>query len=121
MSGPQRTRVPLFGLTEDQRKTVLGIATSWLISLADDLPASGPDDIERAIGDVAALGRLTSMLRREVVGIPDAQVKALIETGLGETRHLDELKDEYERELDEHDAWVALLAHFPDAEAITDG
>jgi hypothetical protein len=120
MSGSKRTRVPLFGLTEDQQKTVLRIATSWLISLADDLPAYGRGDIERAIGDLAALGRLTSMLRREVVGIPDAQVKALIETRVGETRHLDELTEEYEKERHEHEAWVALLAHFPAAEVITD-
>jgi hypothetical protein len=63
---------------------------------------------------------LTSMLRHEVVGIPDAQVKALIETRVGETRHLDELTEEYERERHEHEAWVALPAHFPGAEAITD-
>jgi hypothetical protein len=53
------------------------------------------------------------MLRREVAGIPDAQVKALIETRVGETRHLDELTEEYERERHEHEAWVAPLAHFP--------
>jgi hypothetical protein len=120
MSGPKRTRVPLFGLTDDQQERILRIATRWLISMADDLPPYGPDNLERAIGDLAALGRLTSMLRHEVVGIPDAQVKALIETRVGETRHLDELTEEYERERHEHEAWVALLAHFPDAEVITD-
>jgi hypothetical protein len=107
-------------MTEHQRKTVVDASTNWLISPADDLPACCPDDVEREIGELAALARLTSMLRHEVVGIPDAQVKALIETRVGETRHLDELREEYAREQHEHEAWVALLAHFPDAEIVTD-
>jgi hypothetical protein len=106
------TRIPLDGLTEHQRTIVLKGATNWLVTLADDLCRYDPEDIERVTDEVSALGRLASWLHQGQVAVPDRMVRAVIERRKGETQHLDELEEEYERELFEHDAWVALLAHF---------
>ncbi len=106
------TWIPLDGLTERQRAVVLEGATDWLVALANDLCRYDPDDIGRVTDEVSALGRLASWLHRGEVAVPDRMVRAVIERRKGETQHLDELEEEYERELFEHDAWVALLAHF---------
>jgi hypothetical protein len=114
------TRVPLDGLTESQRAIVVEGATDWLVAVANDFCRYDPDDIERVTDEVSALGRLASWLHQGQVAVPDRMVRAVIERRTGETQHLDELEEEYEGELFEHDAWVALLAHFPEAGTTTD-
>ncbi len=106
------TRIPLDGLTEGQRAVVLEGATDWLVALADDLCRYDPDEIERVTDEVSALGRLASWLHQGQVAVPNRMVRAVIERRTGETQRLDELEEEYEEALVEHDAWVALLAHF---------
>lgn len=117
MSAPRRrersARIPLDGLAEDQKAIVLKGATDWLVALANDLCRYDPDDVERATDQVAALGRLASWTHQGEVVVPDRAVRALIERRVGETQHLEELEADYEKELFEHDAWVALLAQFP--------
>jgi hypothetical protein len=108
------TRVPLDKLTERQRATLLEGTTDWLVTLANDLCRYDPDDIERVTDQISALGRLASWLRRGQVAVPDRMVRAVIERRNGETERLDALEEEYEEELAEHDAWIALLAHFPE-------
>jgi hypothetical protein len=108
------TRISLDGLTERQRAIVLEGATDWLIALANDLCRYGPDDIERVTCEVSALGRLASWTHQGEVAVPDRTVRALIERRIGETQRLDELEEEYEKDLFEHDAWVGLLAHIPE-------
>jgi hypothetical protein len=114
------TRIPLAGLTEGQRAIVLEGTTDWLVALANDLCRYGPDDIERVTDEISALGRLASWLHQGQVAVPDRMVRAVIERRNGETQRLDELEVDYERELFEQDAWVALLAHFPNARTTTD-
>lgn len=109
------TRIPLDGLTEGQRAVVLEGATDWLVALANDLCRYDPEDIERVTDEISALGRLASWLHQGQVAVPDRMVRTVIERRIGETQRLDELEEEYEEALAEHDAWVALLAHFGEA------
>jgi hypothetical protein len=115
------TRVPLDGLTEGQRAIVLEGATDWLVALANDLCRYDPDEVERVSDEISALGRLASWLHRGQVAVPDRMVRSVIERRNGETQRLDELEEEYEEALADHDAWVALLAHFAEAGTTTDG
>jgi hypothetical protein len=113
MSRRERTeRVPLDGLGEKQKATVLECATDWLVTLANDLCRYGPGDTVRVTDEIAALGRLTFWLRIGTVAVPDEGVRAVVERRLGETGHLDELEKEYEEELAEHDAWRAIGSYF---------
>ncbi|MBS1881471.1 MAG: hypothetical protein JSS97_00770 [Actinobacteria bacterium] len=66
----------------------------------------------RRVDEVAALGRLARRLHRGVVTEPDPVAEEPIARRVGETQYLEELKESYEAELAEHEAWVALLAHF---------
>ncbi|HEX5417578.1 MAG TPA: hypothetical protein VFZ25_18105 [Chloroflexota bacterium] len=86
------------------------------MALANDLCRYDTDDVERVTDQVAALGRLASWTHQGEVAVPDLAVRALIERRVGETQILDELEADYEKELFEHDAWVALLSYFPEVE-----
>jgi hypothetical protein len=120
-SRERRTRIPLDGLTPQQRAIVLEGATDWLVALANDLCRYGPDDIERVTDEVSALGRLAFSMHHREVAVPDRMARALIERRNGETERLDELEEEYEEVLAEHDAWTALLAHLPEERMTSDG
>ncbi|MBS1885609.1 MAG: hypothetical protein JSU06_00295 [Actinobacteria bacterium] len=108
----RETRVSLDGLTGQQVSILRRLTDDWLIAKAADLPL--PDGHEgdpgREIEEVAALGRLASGLREGGLFVPDAMVRDLVERSTTETRLLEELEEEYENELAEHDAWTALLA-----------
>jgi hypothetical protein len=114
--------VRLDGLSDRQLAILREEANDWLVTKADDLP-KGIDVAEgskREVEEVAALGRLVSGLRRGQVLMPDRIARDLVARSTTETVHLDELKAEYDRELAEHESWVALLARLdsaPDAGA----
>jgi hypothetical protein len=126
MTTEKRSWVRLDGLSDRQLAILREDANDWLVTKADDLP-KGIDDADgakRETEEVAALGRLASGLRRGEVLVPDPIARELIARTIAEARHLDELKEEYDRELGEHESWVALLAHFdtaPDADAAEAG
>jgi hypothetical protein len=108
----RETRVPLDGLSEEQLSILREEAADWLVAAADDLePHGGREEAKRAVKEVAALGRLNSSLRSSEVRVPDRVVMELVARRTTETRHLDELKEEYDRELAEHEAWSVLLAY----------
>lgn len=121
MTTGNRAPVRLDGLSDRQLAILREAANDWLVTKADDLP-TGIDDADgtrREVEEVAALARLVSGLRRGEVLVPDPIAKELIARTIGETRHLDELREEFDRELGEHESWVALLAHLdarPDAD-----
>jgi hypothetical protein len=113
----RQTRIPLDGLTESRRATLLEDATDWLVTLADDLGRNDPDGIER----IKAVGRSTFGLGRGELSVPDRMVRDLVERQTGETSRLEELEEEYERELAGHEAWLALLTVLAKEEADGDG
>lgn len=117
MTIERRSWRQLDGLSDRQLAFLREAADDWLVTKADDLPKGTRDaaGAGRDIEEVAALGRLVSGLRRGEVRAPDSIVRELVVRTIGETRHLDELREEYDRELGEHESWVALLAHFDDA------
>jgi hypothetical protein len=122
MTGKLRSWVEVDGLSDRQLAILREEANDWLVTKADDLRkgAEDADETKREVEEVAALGRLVSGLRRGQILMPDPMARGLIARTLGETRHLDELKEEYDREFGDHESWVALLAHFdtaPDADA----
>lgn len=107
-------RIRLDGLSGRQLAILREGAEDWLVMKAEDLPRCVEDaeGTRREVEEVAALGRLVSGLRRGEVHVPDPMLRGLIARTVGETRHLDELKEEYDRELEEHGSWAALLARF---------
>jgi hypothetical protein len=108
----RETRVSLDRLSEEQMSTLREGANGWLIGKAEDLRLlHSEDDPKRVIKEVAALGRLTFGLERGEVFVPDLMVRELVARRTTETIYLDELKERYDRELAEHEAWTALLAH----------
>lgn len=103
--------VSLDELTEGQLSILRRQADGFLVTKASDLRfLRNEDDPERVIGEVAALGRLSSGLERGEVFVPDPTIKELVERQTTETAYLEQVKEEYERELAEHEAWSALLA-----------
>jgi hypothetical protein len=126
MTGEKRSWVDFDGLSDRQLAILREEANDLLVTKADDLPKGidDADEVKRETEEVAALGRLVSGLRRGQILMPDPIARELIARAIGETGHLDELKEEYDRELGEHESWVALLAHFdpaPDADAAEAG
>jgi len=109
--------VELNGLSDRQIEILGKELNDWLVAKADDLPKAEDDNARREAEEVAALGRLVSGVRRGEVDPSDLIAGELVARTIGETRHLDELKEEYDRELGEHEAWVALLEYFDPAEA----
>jgi hypothetical protein len=110
----RETRVPLDGLTEEQLAILREDADDFLIARAEDLRLLRDDeDPGRAIGEVAALGRLGFALRQGEILVPDRTLRRLVARRTTETIHLEEVKGEYERELSRHEAWLALLGHLP--------
>jgi hypothetical protein len=126
MTTERRTWKQLDGLSDRQLAILCEEINDWLVTKAADLP-KGNDDPDRTKlegEEVAALGRLVSGLRRSEILMPDPIAGELIARTVGETGHLDELKEEYDRELGEHEAWAALLGHFdpsPDADEAETG
>jgi hypothetical protein len=109
----RETRVPLDGLSGEQLSILREGASSHLIGAAGDLRLlANHDDPERAVREVAALGRLNFWLHHGEVLVPDRTVRELVARRTTETIYLDELKETYDRELAEQEAWLALLAHF---------
>ena len=105
-------RVPLDGLTKEQLAILRELTDDLLIARAEDLrPIRDGDDLDRETGEVAALGRLGFALRHGEVIVPDRTVTELVARRSTETVQLDEARETYERELAEHEAWVALLGH----------
>jgi DNA-binding response OmpR family regulator len=102
--------------------------------LAVDDTLRKPSDLDELGGRIAAILRrrhsrgdavvrvgelLVDPPRRKIL-VPDRIVRGLVARSTSETNRLDELKEEYDRILAEHEAWVALLAHLdtaPDAGA----
>jgi hypothetical protein len=112
----RKTRVPLDGLSGEQLSILDEQANGWLIGKAADLRfLHSEDDPKRVIKEVAALGRLTFGLERGEVFVPDRMIGELIARRTTETIYLDGLKERYDQELAEHEAWLALLAHFAKA------
>ncbi|MCW2978421.1 MAG: hypothetical protein JWO14_148 [Solirubrobacterales bacterium] len=101
------------GLSKAQRRVVLKWATIWLIDKTTDLElTSRRKDPARSIEEVAALGRLVRGLEDGEVEVPDKVLGELVARRTDETERLDELrraKEEYEKEKEEHKAWVKLL------------
>lgn len=107
----REARVSLDGLTGEQLSILRRQASGFLVAKASDLRLlHNEEDPERVIGEVAALGRLSSGLERGEVFVPDPTIRELVERQTTETSYLEEMKEEYERELAEHEAWSALLA-----------
>lgn len=102
----------LDGLTGEQLLSLRRQADGWLVVAAEDLRLLHREaDPRRAVREVAALGRLTRALGRGELAVPDRVVRDLVGRRTAETILLEELREEYERELAEHEAWLALLAH----------
>jgi hypothetical protein len=101
------------GLSKAQRKVLLKWATVWLIDKTSDLElATRRKDPARSIEEVAALGRLVRGLEDGEVEVPDKVLGELVARRTTETNLLEELrkrKEEYEKEKEEHKAWVKLL------------
>jgi hypothetical protein len=114
MTTGRNSWVSLDGLSDRQLAILREEANDWLVTKADDLRkgAEDADETKREVEEVAALGRLVSGLRRGQILMPDPIARELIARTIGETRRLDELREEYDREFGEHESWVALLAHF---------
>jgi hypothetical protein len=115
MTGTMRSWVEFDGLSDRQLAILRAEANDWLVAKADDLPEERDEadgEAKREAQEVAALGRMVSGLWLGKILMPDPIARELIARTIGETRHLDELKEEYDRELGEHEAWVALLGHF---------
>jgi hypothetical protein len=116
--------VHLDGLSDRQLVYLREEVHEWLVAKANDLPKYDDDEAKRQAEEVAALGRMATGLRRGEILMPDPLAKELVARTIGETRHLDELREEYDRELDEHEAWVALHGNFtaaPDADGAEPG
>jgi hypothetical protein len=107
--------VELDRLSDRQLTILREEMNDWLVAKANDLPKYNDDEAKRQTEEVAALGRLVSGLRRGDIIVPDPIGRELVARTIGETRHLDELREEYDRELGEHEAWIALLGHFDPA------
>lgn len=112
-----KRRVPLDALAEGQLAILREEVNDWLVAKSDDLPheIGDADAAKREVEEVAALGRLVSGLRRGEILVPDPVARELLARTTSETRDLDGLKEEYDRELARHKAWLALLAHFEEA------
>ncbi len=112
MTAERRSRVRLEGLSDRQLAFLCEVAEDWLVAKAEDLPKEirDADGTGHETDEVAGLGRLVAGLRRRELRAPDPIVRELVARTIGETRHLDELREEYEQELGEHESWVALLA-----------
>jgi hypothetical protein len=116
-------RVPLDGLTGEQLAIVRHGTFMWLMGMASDLGLleRGMEKPKRHLKRTQALGRLAIALEREMVDLPDPLLEKMLTRRTTETIHLDELKEEYEKELAEHEAWAALLAHFSGSRGTSDG
>jgi hypothetical protein len=101
------------GLSKAQRKVILRRATVWLIDKVADLELSrSKKETSRAVEEVAALGRLVRGLESGEVEAPDKVLGELVARRTTETNLLEELrkaKQEFEKEKEEHKAWVKLL------------
>jgi len=107
-AGGRDGRVLLDRLTGGQLGILREEATDWLVTKAEDLPVSGPD--EAKVEEVAALGRLVSGLRHGTVDASNRMIRRFVAREVSEAGFLDELAEAYRRELASHEAWVALLA-----------
>jgi hypothetical protein len=111
----RETRVPLDGFSVEQLARLREEADDYLVTKAEDLRLLHRfRDPKRGVREVAALARLCLGLRHREVFVPDRTVRELIARRSAETDLLEEAKEEYERELAGHEAWLALLAHFPE-------
>jgi hypothetical protein len=112
-----RSWVQLDGLSDRQLAFLREAANDWLVTKAADLSKGIGDSerVEREFGEVAVLGRILAWLRLGQAFMPDPAARELVARTIGETRHLDELKEEYDGEVEGHEAWVALLGHFDPA------
>jgi hypothetical protein len=112
------------GLSKAQRGVVLKWATIWLIDKTSDLElASRRKDPARSIEEVAALGRLVRGLEDGEVEVPDKVLGELVARRTTETNLLEELrraKEEYEKEKEEHKAWVKLLGVIAGHQGVSD-
>lgn len=117
MTGRQpRDWIPIHGLNDEQVAFLTENAIDWLITKAADLPApSDDDDWKNQAEEIAALGRLVGGLRHGKILAGDEVARKLAARTISETNTLDELREEYRRELAEHEAWAALLARFDTA------
>jgi hypothetical protein len=104
-------------LTDEQLAILREEVNDWLVAKADDLPKDidDADGVKREVEEVAALGRLVSGFRRGEVLIPDPVARELIARTTSENRHFNEVKEEYDRVLGQHESWVALLARLDTA------
>ncbi|HEY2055364.1 MAG TPA: hypothetical protein VGH14_15635 [Solirubrobacterales bacterium] len=102
----------LDGLNQEQLSILRDLANNCLIGRAEDLRLlRNEDNPWCTIREVAALARLTVGLRRGHIFVPDRTVRDLVRRWVTEVTFLEEVKAEYDRELAEHEAWLALLAH----------
>lgn len=109
-------RVSLERLTDEQLTLLLKNATDWLRAKAADLPVKRDDDVWRnEAEEVAALHRLVDGLRHGEVLPGDRMARKLAARTVSETNTLEGLREEYRRELAEHEAWASLLARFDGA------
>jgi hypothetical protein len=107
MSAGRDGRVRLDGLTGDQLEILREEAIDWLVTKAHDLPVPGPEKAE--VEEVAALGRLVYGLRDGKVDGSDRMIRAFVAREASEAGFLDEVAEEYLREIASHAPWVALL------------
>ncbi|MBS1861208.1 MAG: hypothetical protein JSS68_05785 [Actinobacteria bacterium] len=113
MTAGNHSWVRLDGIGDELLAVLREEAHEWLVAKADDLPkgSEDTDPSKREVEEVAALGRLSSGLRRGEILVPDPMLRELAARTTSETRRLDELKEEYDRVRAEHEGWTALLAH----------
>lgn len=111
-----RKWVALDGVTDERLAILEENAIDWLVTKAADLPpVSDDEDWKREADEVAALGRMVTGLRRGQILPGDEIARKLAARTTSETITLDELREQFRKELGEHQAWAALLARYDTA------
>ena len=118
------TRVRLEGMTDEQLEIVRRNVFGALVGKAGDLRLLHKlRDPKGAIREVAALGRLAFWLEHGQVLVPDRiarEVAQELADGVDAMNEWEEVVEQYEEAMAEHDALHTFVAHFSDGGRETD-
>jgi hypothetical protein len=115
----RETRVRLGGMSEEQLEIVRCNVFGALVGKAGDLRLLHRlRDPKGAIREVAALGRLAFWLEHGQVLVPDRAAREAAQglaEGVDAMNEWEEVVEQYEEAMAEHDALHAFVAYFSDA------
>jgi hypothetical protein len=120
----RNTRVRLEGMSEEQLEIVRRNVFGALVGKAGDLRLLHKlRDPKGAIRVVAALGRLAFWLEHGQMLVPDKAAREVAQEladGVDAMNEWEEVVEQYEEAMAEHDALHAFVAHFSDGGRETD-